>query len=187
MMRWTPGSRRVAVYAIVLAVALTTTGLGMAAGLGLQILKGAGETGQGSQVSEQGLAYWGWASTVIGAVPAPVPAAVSHAVATPTRLPRLLGTSYTLNAGVAGQTAVVWTFTEATTAPRSTEFVITFVDGVGGATSTILAYLETGARAVPAALTFSFYWDSGAIAPAGLEISSMTATVQVCSAVGVCP
>jgi hypothetical protein len=180
-------SRRIALYALATAVAVAVSGLGIAAGLGSQVLKGGAETGAGSDVTQHGLAYWGWSSTVIGTMPTPVPRVVSTTVGAPTRLARLAGASYSINAGTAGQTSVVWTFTEVTTAPRSTELMVTFVDGLTGAASTIVAYLETSARAPVAALTFVFYWDAGAVAPTGLEIATMTVTVQACTAIGVCP
>jgi len=180
-------SRRIALYAVVTAVAVAVSGVGIASGLGSQLLKGGGETGQGSEVTQHGLAYWGWASTVVDTVPAAVPRAVSHTVTAPTRLARGGGAAFSINAATAGQTSVRWTFTEGTTAPRSTELVLTFVDGLGGAASTILVYLETSARAPTGALSFVFYWDAGAATATGLEISTMTATVQACSGIGVCP
>jgi hypothetical protein len=173
--------------AIAAVVAISVTGLGVAAGLGSQILLGGGETGQGSDVTQHALAYWTWTSTVSGTIPTPVPVAISHTVTAPTRLPRFAGTSYALNAATAGQASVVWTFSEATTAPRSTELVLTFVEGVGATTTTILAYVETSARVPLAALSFVIYWDAGTSLPTGFAISSLTATVQACTGIGVCP
>jgi hypothetical protein len=180
------GSRRV--LTVVLAVGVVAcAGLGLTAALGTQILHGANESGQGSEVTQHSVVYWSWDATVITVIPNRAPALVSHVVAAPTRLPRFVGTSYAINTPTVGQTAVAWTFTEATTAPRSVEFVITFVDGLAGPVSTIDAYLETSARAPLAALNFVFYWDAGAAAATGLAISTMTVTVQACTAIGVCP
>lgn len=184
----TPGPRRrVALYAIAIAAVIAASGFGIAAGLGTQVLKGGGETGEGSQVSESGPAYWTWTSAIVATIPVAVPGAVSHAAATPTRLPRAFGTNYAINAATTGQTSVAWTFTETTAAPRSSELMITFVDGLSGTATTVVAYLETSARVPFESLTFVFYWDAGTVAPTGLEISSLSETVRSCTAIGVCP
>jgi hypothetical protein len=180
-------ARRLGVATLLVTAALAFAGLGLATGLGSQFVQGGGETGQGSAVSQQALSYWTWTSTLVTVVPTPAPGAVSHIVTAPTRLPRIAGASYSINAATAGQASVEWRFSDATTAPLATELVITLVDGLSGTTSTLSAYVETSARVLTRALAFNFYWDAGAVAPTGLEISTMTATVQQCSAIGVCP
>ncbi|MGA8543321.1 MAG: hypothetical protein WB947_07300 [Thermoplasmata archaeon] len=187
MTRGGPHSPRIVLYAVLVAIAITVTGFGVAAGLSTQVSLGSTESGQGSSVTEHPLAYWTWGSTQLGTIPARVPAAVSLVATAPTLLPRAAGRSYAINAAVARQTSVVWTFDELTTAPRSTELMITFVDGLSGAATTIVAYVETRAAAPAGTLAFIFYWDAGAFAPTGLAIESMTATVQACTAIGTCP
>lgn len=172
--------------AFVLALALTLTTFGLAAGASTQILAGSAEAGQGAVVSEQGLTYWGWHATDLGTLPTPVPARASLAVAAPTPLPRF-GRSYTINPSVAGQTGVEWVFQETVTAARSTELVLTFFDGLNPPGTTITVYVETNARAPPGTVTFNFWWDAGAFSPSALTIESLTATVEVCTAIGTCP
>ena len=184
-LRWR--SPRSATIALLVAIALTVTTFGVAAGLSTQVSLGNPETGQGSFVTEHPLPYWTWQATQLGTIPARVPGAASVVVRTPTVLPFRGGRSYTINGGLAGQTSVLWTFQQTTAAPRSTELVITFVDGLSSAASTINIYVETNARAPGATYAFTFYWDAGTFAPGSLEIETMTATVQACTAIGTCP
>jgi hypothetical protein len=177
---------RLALLALLAAISVTVTTFGIAAGLSTQVTRGVPETGQGAFVAEQPLAYWAWHATQLGTIPVRVPARASVAVNTPTLLPRG-GRSYTINAGVAGQTSVAWTFDETVGAPRSTELVITFVDGLTQPTSTIIVYVETNARAPGFPAAYVFYWDAGAFAPGALAIETLSATVQACSAIGTCP
>jgi hypothetical protein len=174
------------VFAILVTFTVTLTAFGVAAGLGGQITSGGPETGQGAYVVEHPLAYWTWRSTQLATIPGVVPARVSLVAGKPTVLPRG-GRSYTINAGVAGQTSVFWTFQQTTTAPRSTELKITLVDGLTAPASTIVVYVETSARALGVAANFLFYWDAGTFAPASLVIETMTATVEACTGIGVCP
>jgi len=180
------GPPRLALWALVMAIAVTVTAFGVAAGLSTQVIKGAPESGQGSFVTEHALAYWSWHSTVLGTIPVVVPRQISIVVTAPSVLPRG-GRSYTINTAVAGQTSVAWTFQEATTAPRTTELKLTFVDGLVPPTSTIVVYVETSTRAPGAAVSYVFYWDAGTFAPNSLAIETMTATIQACTAVGTCP
>jgi hypothetical protein len=175
-----------ALYALFSSIAVVLIAIGFAAGLGSQITKGSMETGQGAYVTERPLAYWTWHATVLGTIPAAVPPRASTTSGAPTLLPRV-GRSYTINAAVAGQTSVAWTFQQTTAAPRAAELVITFVDGLSSTTSTIVVYVETNARALAAPARFVFYWDAGAFAPGTLTIETMTATVQACAAIGNCP
>jgi hypothetical protein len=178
---------RIALIALLIAIAVTVTGFGVAAGLSTQVARGNPETGQGSAVTEHPLTYWMWAATQLGTIPATVPVRASLVAATPTILPRVVSRSYTINAAVAGQTSVAWTFDELTTAPRSTELMITLVDGLTTAAASITVYVETSARVPFGTVAFVFYWDAGAFAPTGLAIESMSATVTACTAIGTCP
>ncbi len=178
------GPMRVGLVLGVLAVAALATGLALA--VGAEFSSGATETGGGAYVSEAPLAFWEWHETALTAVPDPAPALVSVTEAEPTRL-ALFGGSYAINAPTAGQTAVAWTFDETTAAPRSTELVLTFANGLSGATTPISVYVETGARAPAGTLAFVFYWDAGTFAPAGLDIETMQATTEQCAAIGNCP
>ena len=177
---------RAALAALLVAIAVTVTAFGVAAGVSTQIARGSSETGQGAFVSQHPLTYWTWVSTQLGTIPAVVPRLVSTTVTAPTVLNRG-GRSFTINPGVAGQPSVAWSFQQAVTAPVSTELKITFVDGLAGPVSTIVAYVETNARALGAPATFVFYWDAGAFAPTSLSIETMNATVLACTAVGTCP
>ncbi|MGA8302446.1 MAG: hypothetical protein WA691_07605 [Thermoplasmata archaeon] len=174
------------VYALLAAIAVTVSAFGVAAGASGQVAQGPSETGQGAFVAEHPLEYWAWHATQLGTVPQPVPAPVSVVAHTPTRLPRG-GRSYTINAAVAGQTSVAWTFAEAATGPPGTELMVTFVDGLSGPVSTITVYVETTLRGLAGSVDFVFYWDAGTFAPGSLSIESMTATVQACAAIGDCP
>jgi hypothetical protein len=177
---------RARVYAVLIAIAVTFTDFGVAAGLGTQINQGAPETGQGAFVTEHPLTYWGWQSTVLGTIPRPAPPAVSLNVRAPTLLPRG-GRAYAINPAVAGQTSVAWTFQKTTAAPRATELVITFVDGLVQPTTTITVYVEINIRGIGTAATYLFYWDAGTFAPGAFEIETMSKTVLACTAIGVCP
>ena len=177
---------RVAPFAVLVAVGVALTSLGVAAALGTQVLQGTVESGQGAYVAEHPLTYWTWHETALGTIPAPAPARASVTAGAPTVLPRFRG-SYTIDASVAGQVSVSWTFQQTTAAPVATELLITFVDGLGPPTSTVSVYVETNARALGAPATFVFYWDAGTFAPGSLVIETMTVTVQACTAIGVCP
>lgn len=159
--------------------------LGLAAGVATQITYGS-ETAQGAAVTEPTLAYWTWHETAVGTIPDPVPARVSAAEATPTVLPRG-PRSYTINAATADDPAVAWTFDLQTTAPRSTELMLTFVDGLSAPVTTVVVYVETPARDPLLAVAITMYWDAGTFAPGQLVIETMTATAAVCTAVGNCP
>jgi hypothetical protein len=180
------GPSRLPVLALCVAVGVALSAIGISMGLGSQVSEGASETGQGAVVTEHPLTYWTWHATLLGTIPTPAPRLVSIAKALPSLLPRF-PRSYTLNAAVAGQTSVAWSFQQTTGAPLTTELMITFVDGLTSPTSTIVAYVETGIRLLGVATTFTFYWDAGTFAPGSLSIETMTATVQACTAIGVCP
>lgn len=178
-------TERSGVWTFLAVVAVGALALGIAAGVATQITNGGVETGAGAYVTEQPLAYWEWRETAIGTIPTAVPAAVSTTVGAPTRLARF-GGSYVLNAAVAGQTSVVWTFEETAGAPARTELVLTFVDGLTPPARTVTVYVETAVR-IGATVAFTFYWDAGTFAPGALDIETMTTTAQACTAVGTCP
>ena len=185
----TPTSRdqrpiRLGLVFLVVGVATLATGLALAAGS--EFTSGGVETGGGTYVSEAPLAYWEWHETSLGTIPNPVPESASVTAADPTPLARA-GGSYAINAPTAGQTSVAWTFEETTAAPRSTELVLTFSDGLASAPSTISVFVETGARAPAGTLAFVFYWDAGTFAPIGLDVETLQTTAESCTAIGTCP
>ncbi len=173
-------------FAVFAAVLTSSAVLGSVLAASAQVTSGTAERGQGAYVSETGQAYWTWRDSQIRVVPTPVPAAVSLLAAAPTRLPGA-PTSYMINAGVAGATAVRWQFTEATTAPVSTELELRFAVGLSATAVHITAYVETQAAHIGAAIVFTFYWDAGAFAPGTITIETIQATVLVCTSIGTCP
>jgi hypothetical protein len=120
--------------------------------------------------------------------PNPIPAVLSTVVTLPTRLPAA-STAYLLDAGVAGDEAAEWTFSESPGILLNQEMEISFTvqDEVGAATHTFTTavFVESQAVALGAALTFDVYWD--AAAAAGVTLVSETQIGQGCSAVGTCP
>jgi hypothetical protein len=92
----------------------------------------------------------------------------------------------THTAATPGHNAIDIEFEE-TGAPRSTEIELRFVIGLGGAATTLTAYVETRAGGVLGGLVFQFYWDAGAAVPTGLSIASAEATAVACHAIGACP
>ena len=178
--------RRPGLLPLLAAVVVAVGAVGIAAAVGAQIGPGPTETGQGAYVTEHALAYWTWHETLLTTIPTPAPAKVSTTIGTPTVLPRA-GTSYSINAATAGQVAVAWTFDELTTAPRSTELALTFLDGLASPATTITVYVESDPRAPFVTTAFVFYWDAGTFAPGTLVVETMTATAVACTAIGTCP
>jgi hypothetical protein len=177
----TPGA-----FTVVLIVAAVFASLGIAAAVGTQITPGPTETGQGAYVTEHALPYWVWHETALTTIPPFVPGRVSTTVTAPSVLPRGAA-SYTINAGVAGQTAIAWTFDETAGAPRLTEIAITFLDGLTPPATSVTIYVETNFAAPPGTVAYVFYWDAGTFTPGGLDIETMTATALACPAIGTCP
>lgn len=161
------------------------SGIGITLGAG-QIGTGPVENGQGTFVSEQGLAYWAWEATLLRAIPGVVPGPASTNPAVPTVLPAG-SRSFTINTARAGDESVRWEFQEKTTAPLRTEIELRIVVGIAGTTASIHLYLETRALPLRGPINFFFYWDAGTFPPGALTIATMQATVLACSSIGTCP
>jgi len=174
------------VLGVLVALGLTLAALGVTAAASTQINPGGTETGVGAYVTEHALTYWTWHETSLTTVPAPVPVRASTTVGTPTVLPRGART-YTINAAVAGDAAVAWTFYETTAAPRASEIAITFTDGLTAPVTSVTIYVETSFRAPIATVAYVFYWDAGTFAPGSLVVETMTTTAVACTAIGTCP
>jgi hypothetical protein len=151
-----------------------------------QVTSGPVESGQGTDVGEQGLAYWVWEATQLHAVPTPAPAVLSANAAAPTPLP-FGGRSYAIGAVTAGAEGIRFEFQEQTTAPGLTELELRFVVGLSTSAVTIKVYVET--RAVPPirVLTYYLYWNPGPFPPTQLTIATEQATALACTAIGTCP
>ncbi len=171
--------------AVTVAAILGIVG-GFALGAATQVTQGQVENSQGAYVAQQGLTYWTWEATILDTIPTPVPGSASTAVGTPTVLPAA-GASYVIDTSTAGAESVRWEFSEAITAPTSTELEFRFVAGLNGPSSSLRVYLETQRPAPVGALTFYLYWDAGTFPPASLTIETMQVTVLACTAVGTCP
>ena len=165
--------------AVVLTAGAVTAGFTIGASTG-----GAGGVHDGSSF----LTDWQQNAVLSSVTPNPAPTAASTAVAAPTRLAGASG-AFALDPAVAGDLSVEWTFTEATGMPPSQEIELSFgVQYVIGGVShdvTGTVYLESQAAAIPAALTFDFYWDAGVTVGATFAIESQIS--QACGAVGTCP
>jgi hypothetical protein len=146
--------------------------------IGNSTLNGGGVFQSGSQP-----AWWQQTSTGLSTVPAPVPGAASTTVATPTVLPATTA-NFGMNAGTTNHNAVVWTFTEATTAPANTELELSLTVKVGATTSTFTIYIETQTIAPTSATTYSFYFDAGT---GVVNLNYWSQIGQVCPSVGACP
>jgi hypothetical protein len=151
-----------------------------------QVTSGPVESGQGTDVGEQGLAYWVWEATQLNTVPTPAPAVLSTNPAAPTLL-AFGGRNYAIGAVTAGAQGVRFEFQEQTTAPRSTELELRFVVGVSAAAVTIKVYVETRPFAPIRVLTYYLYWNPGTFPPTQLTIATEQATALACTAVGTCP
>lgn len=169
---------------IVAVAVLIVVGLGVAA---FDITRGT-ESISGSADSSTFLSDWTQTTVQIAATPNPPPAQVSQIAGAPSRLPAALG-NFLLNAGRAGHTALSWTFTEARGSPTNLEieivFQLQFEVGAVVTHDTFTVFLETQAVVVGAALTFSIYWDSGAVG--GTTFETETEVAEACVAVGACP
>lgn len=170
---------------VALGITAFLTAGGLAASLTVaSTTGGAGGVQDGSAF----MIHWQQNGVASAAIPNPVPGAASQAVVTPTRLPGA-GLSFRLNAAVVGHQAVEWSFTESVGMPVNQEVEIAFAVqySVGGVSHSGggMVYLESQAAAIGAAVTYNFYWDSGAAA--GITFGAETEISQACSAVGTCP
>jgi hypothetical protein len=177
--------RRWAVASLVAGLALFTA-VGVAA-LGIPIVHG-NETAAGQGDATTYLTDWQQTGSLLGAVPAPLPAVLSAVNTAPTLLPTA-NTAYLVAAGIIGHEAAEWTFTESPGIGKSLEIEIDLqIQASVGAVVTTHAYtlyVETPAVALGATYTFTVYWDAGAAA--GVTLVSQFALSQACVAVGTCP
>lgn len=143
----------------------------------------------GNYIVEGGIPWWTLPTanpSTITLVPSPAPTSANATVATPTRL-GAVGQGYMVNTGTAGDIAQGFKFTEATSAPSSTEIEIAFVVSLGSGTVSETVYLETQVASPTSALTFTLYVDVGSAASATVTINYAEEISQVCSSVGSCP
>jgi hypothetical protein len=139
-------------------------------------------TGAGSKSPGNLLTWWKQTAAGNGTIPHTVPATVSTTAGTPTQLGRT-STGYMVNTGHRGDNAVVWNFTETTSAPTATEVKISLTVNVAGTVSAFTIYIETAATALSADTLFNFYFDAGT----GTFILNSWSQVEVaCSSIGVC-
>jgi len=169
---------------MVIIVAVISLAAGVV--LGAVTVTSRGETGSGTSVGGNNLAYWTQADADnLSTVPAGT-TALSTAVGTPTTL-AAAATTYTINAATTGHAAVRWNFTESTSAPTSTEFEETFkvVTGAADTVTIVTVYAETRATAPGAAVIFTILYDVGSTTAPILD--SVLEITQQCSSVGHCP
>jgi hypothetical protein len=144
----------------------------------------AGPSGGGTYAADTGLPWWTQTSTGSSAIPASVPAAVSTNVASPTVLGNAQAASYAVNSATAGHNAVIWVFSEATTASASTEVELALTARVASVTSTITVYIETQSTPQKSPVAITFYFDAGT---GVMILNSWSQVTQPCTSVGTCP
>ncbi len=169
-------------------VALLAISGGWVLAASFSINLGSTETGAGTYHPTALLTYWAEASVGVGIQPTPLPTALSTTVGAPTTL-AAAGTNYGVNTATAGDVAHYWKFTEATTAPASTELELYFSvsTGAGPTITTVTVYIETQATIPATAQTFVVYFDLGSPSGGTITLNSVTEISQQCAAVGTCP
>ncbi|MGD0257715.1 MAG: hypothetical protein ABSB90_07555 [Thermoplasmata archaeon] len=168
-------------------VALLVIGGGWVLAASFAVQQGSTETGSGVYHGTSSLTYW-TESTAGVTTQSATPAVLSTTVGTPTVLPAV-GTSYGINAPTLNDITHYWKFTEATTAPASTEVELQFSVSLGAVptVTTVTVYVETQATVPATAQTFTLYYDLGSPATATITLNSVTQLGEQCSAVGTCP
>jgi hypothetical protein len=168
-------------------VALLVLGGGWVMAASFAVSQGPTEIGSGVYHGTASLTYW-TESTAGVTTQAGTPPVLSTTIGTPTVLPAA-GTSYGVNAPTLNDVTHYWKFTEATTAPVSTEIElqISVSTGVVPAVTTVIVYVETQATIPGTAQTFVLYYDLGSAATATITLNSVTQISEACSAVGTCP
>ncbi len=148
------------------------------------VTTGGQSTGVGLKSFGSALTYWVQTSTGASKVPGTLPSAVSTLASSPTILPST-STSYVVTpTAISGDNAVVWVFTESTSALVSKEVKITFSVTVGATTSVYTGYVQTQATGPTSPLTFTFYADKGT---GVLVLKSWYQLSQVCGPGNLCP
>jgi hypothetical protein len=180
------GTKRAANRTILIATTLAAMAFAVGFGAAASLTISAGNTENGAGVSHttNAIGYLSEAIVGVGIQPAALPTTVSTTMGTPTVLPAA-GTTYSLNTPTAGDVIHFWRFTEATSAPVSTEVEMQFT--VTTSTTTVVtAYVETQATAPGTAQTFTFSYDLGA-ATTTITLNSVLEISQQCPSVGTCP
>ncbi len=168
-------------------VALLVIGGSWVMAASFAVTQGPTETGAGVYHGTAALTYWTEASAGV-TTQTGTPTALSTTAATPTVL-AATGTSYSINAPTVNDITHYWKFTEATTAPASTEveMQISVSTGTVPTVTTVVVYVETQTTVPGTAQTFVLYYDLGSPATATITLNSVTQVSQQCSAVGTCP
>ncbi len=168
-------------------VALLVIGGGWVMAASFAVTQGPIETGSGVYHGTAALTYWTEAAAGVS-TQGGTPTTLSTTVGTPTVLPAA-GTSYGVNTAVLNDITHYWKFTEATSAPPSTEIElqISVSTGVVPAVTTVVAFVETQATIPGTPQTFVLYFDLGSAATATITLNSVTQISEACTAVGTCP
>jgi hypothetical protein len=168
-------------------VALLVLGGSWVMAASFAVTQGPGEVGSGVYHGTTALAYW--TETTAGVTTqAATPATLSTTAASPTVLPAV-GQSYAVNAPTVNDITHFWKFSEATSAPVSTEIEmeISVSTGVVPTVTTVVVYVETQATIPGTAQTFTLYYDLGSPATATITLNSVTQVSEQCASVGNCP
>jgi hypothetical protein len=168
-------------------VALLVIGGSWVMAASFAVTQGPQEIGSGVYHGTAALTYWTESAAGVGTQTA-TPTVLSTTAATPTVLPAA-GTNYGVNAPVINDIEHYWKFTEATTAPASTEIEmqISVSTGAVPVVTSVIVYVETQATIPGTAQTFVLYYDLGSPATATITLNSVTQVSEQCSAVGTCP
>jgi hypothetical protein len=169
-------------------VALLVIGGSWVMAASFAITQGTTETGSGMYHGTTALTYWTEASAGVATQPGAAPTALSVTVGTPTVLAGA-GTSYAVNAWTLNDIAHFWKFTEATTAPTSTEveLQISVSSGSPATVTNVAVYIETQTTAPGAAQTFTLWYDLGSPSTATITLNSVTQVSEQCPSLGTCP
>ncbi len=184
---WKSGvTRRSVLGGTIIAMLLLTMGWVVAVSFSIQ--SGTVETGSGMYHATSSLTYWTETSVGVGTQPGTLPTALSTTVGTPTVLAGAAA-NYAINPATLNDLTHFWKFTEATTAPVSTELELEFTVSTGaGPTITLVSvFVETQAATIGAAITFTLYYDLGSAASGTITLNAVTEISQQCGAVGTCP
>lgn len=177
--------RRLTWFALAIGALLLSTAFVAAASLRIV---SSSESFGGQESPTSYLADWEETGAAPSTTPTPVPTELSATMAAPTRL-ATAATSYVVNDGTAGHTALAWSFTQATGLATNLELELSFTlhwTNAGTAeTGSVTVYVETQAAAIGAALAFTLFFDAGAAT--GIVFVSQYELTQSCSAVGTCP
>ncbi len=182
-----PNMRRRLVWGGTIVALLAISG-GWVMASSFTITQGNTETGAGSYHTTSALAWWTEASVGVGTQPGTLPTALSTTAGTPTVL-SAAGSNYAINTPTAGDVVHFWKFTEATSAPTSTELELQFTisTGAGPTVTQVTVYVESQATAPATAQTFVLFYDLGSPASGTITLNSVTEIGQQCASVGSCP